>query len=93
MHIIVVKTFEEVALEKATETFGKNKYTNLIEVEVLNDDLLIVPRQLKIGQVVSVISDGTVYSSILSGRKTDSTTTLIFGTVRLELTKLLKGRG
>ncbi len=90
---IVTKTFEEVAHEKATETFGKNKYTNLIELEVFNDDDSLVPTALKVGQVVSVISDGNIYNSILTGRQINKTTRLIFGTVRLELTKLLKGRG
>lgn len=88
----VTKTFEEASLEKAEATFTKNKYTNLIELEVFNDDDLIRPTELKVGQVVSVISDGVAYSSILTGRSISETTELIFGTIRLELTKIMKGR-
>lgn len=90
---VVTKTFAEVAYEKAVEAFGKNKYTNLIELELFNDDDQIRPTALKVGQVVSVVSDGVVYKTILTGREINKTTKLIFGTVRLELTKLLKGRG
>lgn len=89
---VVTKTFEEAAHEKAESTFSKNKYTNLIELEILNDDDLINPTHLKIGQVVSVISEGIAYNSILTGREVNNTTTLIFGTLRLELTKIMKGR-
>lgn len=88
----ITKTFEEAAHEKAEASFAKNKYTNLIEIEVLNDDELVNSKQLKVGQVVSVISDGVAYTSILTGRSINNTTTLIFGTLRLELTKIMKGR-
>lgn len=90
---IVVQTFQEVALEKAGEAFGRNKYTNLIKLKMANDDELINPKGLKVGQVVQIISNGVIYESILTAREIDTTTTLIFGTIRLELTKLLKGRG
>lgn len=89
---VVTKTFLEAAHEKAEATFQKNKYTNLIELKMLMEDELIKPKQLEIGQVVSIISEGVVYNSILTGREVNTTTKLIFGTVRLELTKLLKGR-
>lgn len=89
----VSKTFEEVAYEKAAESFGRNKFTNLIELTVVNNDDLIFPKEMKIGQEVAVISDGTIYRSILTGREIRNSTKLIFGTIRLELTKLLKGRG
>lgn len=88
----VVKTFEEAALEKASDIFGKNKYTNLIELEMFRDDSLINPDTLKVGQVVKVISNGIIYDSILTAREIKETTKLIFGTIRLELTKILKGR-
>ena len=41
---------------------------------------------------LNIISEGVSYTSILSGREIDTTVTLIFGTIRLELTKTLKGR-
>lgn len=90
---IVVKTFAEAAHEQAVEVFNKNKYTNLIELVMMSEDDQIHPEHLEVGQVVSVISDGNIYESILSGREINKTTKLIFGTVRLELTKKLKGRG
>ena len=88
----IVKTFEESAHEKAEATFTKNKYTNLIKLEMLNNDGLVNPTELRVGQVVSVISEGIAYNSILTGRDISDTTTLIFGTLRLELTKIMKGR-
>jgi len=90
---IITKTFAEAAQEKAVETFGKNKYTNLIELKIFNDDDLIQPKTLEVGQVVQVISKDSIYETILTGREINNTTKLIFGTVRLELTKKLKGRG
>ena len=84
--------FIEKAHDKAYQTFSKNKYDNLIELEVAADDDMLKPWTLKIGQVVNIISEGSSYTSILSGREIDDTVTLIFGTIRLELTKTLKGR-
>ena len=84
--------FEDKAYTKALQTFSKNKYDNLIELEVAADDEMIKPTALKIGQVVNVISEGNSYTSILSGREIEDTIVLIFGTIRLELTKSLKGR-
>ena len=78
--------------EKACKTFGANKYENLIEIECANDDQLIKPYEMDIGQLVRIYEDGTVYETILTGRKTKETTTLIFGNERMELTKILKGR-
>ena len=89
---VITKTFAEAAYEKAEATFTKNKYTNLIEVELLMDDNLINPHLLEVGQEVSVISNNVAHTSILTGREIGKTTTLVFGTVRLELTKIMKGR-
>ena len=84
--------FIEKAHNKAFQTFSKNKYDNLIELEVSAEDDMVKPKSLKVGQVVNIINDGNSYTSILSGREIDDTITLIFGTIRLELTKTLKGR-
>ena len=86
-------TFTDKALAKAQKTFDKNKYDNLIELSLINDDELLSPWAVGMGQIVNVISDGVSYSSILTGREMrDNVTTLIFGTIRQELTKYLKGR-
>ncbi len=90
--VTALSIFIEKAHDKAYQTFSKNKYDNLIELEMAIDDDLINPMALKTGQVVNIISEGVSYTSILSGREIEDTTTLIFGTIRLELTKTLKGR-
>ena len=77
---------------KAESNFAKNKYENLIEIEVLNNDTLVNPDTLNTGQKVKIIHNNIEYDSILSGRNVSDTTTLIFGLIRLELTKQLKGR-
>lgn len=90
----ITKTFEENADIKADEMFNKNKYENYITLEVLADDELIKPLSMEIGQVVNIISEGKSYSSKLTGLEYDGETVkLIFGYVRYELTKILKGRG
>lgn len=77
----------------ATKAFIKSKYQNLIEFTVLANDSILEPLNLKMGQVVNVIHDGKSYNSILSGRQiVAGKVKLIFGTIRLELTKYLKGR-
>lgn len=86
----ITKTFAQMADSEAAEVFGSIEYNNLIELEMLNDDSLIKPYQMEVGQVVNVISDGVSYISILTGRKIEQTTTLTFGTVRLDLTKILR---
>ena len=86
----ITRTFAKMADSEAAEVFGSIEYNNLIELEMLNDDSLVNPYSMEVGQVVNVISDGASYNSILTGRKIGQTTTLIFGTVRLDLTKRLK---
>jgi hypothetical protein len=56
----------------------------------MKKDALIHPEQMEFGQVVKIISDGTEYTSILTAREIGQTVKLIFGTVRLDLTKILR---
>lgn len=86
----ITKTFAKMADSEAAEVFGGIEYNNLIELEVLNDDSLVRPADMEVGQVVDVLSEGVSYRSMLTGRKVDQTTTLIFGTVRLDLTKRIR---
>lgn len=86
-------SFNEEAEKKAEASFAGNQYENLIELECLNDDMIVDPLGLRIGQTVEVISGQQVIESILTGRRIGETTMLTFGTIRLELTKFLKGRG
>lgn len=83
----VVETFEERALDKALEAFSVVKYDNLIELTMAADDELYHPMSMKIGQVVNVISDDKRYVSILSGKTFGDSVTLIFGKIRVDLTK------
>lgn len=83
-------TFADGALEAANNQFGNRTYNNLIEITVMNDDDLVKASELEIGRLVNVISNGVTYPSILTGYDRKDTMTLIFGTIRVELTKILK---
>ena len=55
---------------------------------------MIKPLDMNIGQVVNIIHEGVSYNSILSGKQIkNGLVTLIFGTIRLELTKILNMKG
>ena len=59
---------------------------------MVKGDSLVKPEELEIGQRVRIILQNNEYNTILTGKNEKETTTLIFGAVRLELTKILKGR-
>lgn len=83
-----------IAQNVADEIFAKNKYTNFIELTMRADDTMINPLSMEIGQIVSIIHDGVSYDSILTGKEIhDGIVKLIFGTIRLELTKILNMKG
>lgn len=85
------ETFEAAALAKAMSDLKATKYENLIEIECQEDDLLIRPHTRYIGQEAVIIKNETSYSTILTGYQYKSgKAKLIFGTIRLELTKILK---
>ena len=87
------EAFQEKADAKAESTFASNRYDNLIELEMVKDDALIKPQTMAVGQRASVIHEGVIYETALTGKKvTVETQQLIFGDIRLELTKILKGR-
>lgn len=76
----------------ATKAFAKSKYKNLIEFTVLKDDSILEPVKMREGQEVQVIHQGNAYNSILTGWRTaGGLIKLTFGTIRLELTKIIKG--
>lgn len=83
-------TFADMAQDYADKTFDTESYNNLIEITVKNDDALVVPSNLTIGQIVNVITNGASYASILTGIERGEKTKLIYGTIRLELTKILR---
>lgn len=84
------ETFEEVAYEKALSELTTG-YENLIELTALKNDGIIRPDTWNIGDKAKILKGGREYESILTGKKySDSTITLIFGSIRLELTKKIK---
>lgn len=83
-------TFADAADSAAASVFGEVTYNNLIEITCLHDDELIRPKELKIGSVVSVIHDGVSYGSIMTGYQlSNNIITLVFGSIRADLTKLI----
>lgn len=74
----------------ADRMFDRDSYNNLIEIEVENEDNLVLPATLTIGQIVDVITEGYSYPSIMTGVTVGQTTRLICGTVRVELTKRVR---
>ena len=75
----------------AASVFGEVTYNNLIEIKCLYDDVLILPMDLDIGSVVTVIHEGNAYTSIMTGYELeDNVINLIFGSIRADLTKLLR---
>lgn len=84
---VIVETFAEKALDQAIDAFSVVEYNNLIELTMPIDDPLNKPMGLKIGQVANIISDDKQYQSILSGKTVSNTVTLVFGIVRVDLTK------
>ena len=86
------KTFHDIAYERAYSRMSLPVYNNLIEIEVMNDDGLVQPQKLQIGQQATIIRNNTAYQTMLTGKKVGDTTILVFGAVRLELTKKLKRR-
>ena len=84
-------TFADAAASAAASVFGEVTYNNLIEIKCLYDDELIRPKELKIGSVVTVIHEGNAYTSIMTGYQLeDNVINLIFGSIRADLTKLLR---
>lgn len=86
------KTFAQLADSDAAQFFGNANYSNLIELIMPNNDSLIKPHEMQIGQIVSVISAGKSYTSILTGKAISDRTKLTFGLVRIDLTKIIKRR-
>lgn len=85
-------TFADLAAREAAKLFEQTSYNNLIELTVLNDDALIGAKTMLIGQTVNIVSDGVSYPSLLTGREVGRVTKLIFGTIRIDLTTILKQR-
>lgn len=87
------KTFADAALELANKQFGnENKANNLIELWINKNDTMVSPTDMEVGQWVTIIANGTSYLSLFTGYEIGEKMKLIFGTIRLDLTKILKRR-
>lgn len=84
-------TFAQNADSVAASVFGEVTYNNLIEIKCMADDTLINPMDLQIGSVVTVLHDGAAYTSIMTGYQLENNViNLIFGSIRADLTKILR---
>lgn len=87
------RTFANAAKEAADSTFNGVEWENLIELEVDLSDELVTPLSLQYGQKINILHEGVMYTSILTGKQISDRVILIFGTVRHDLTKILKSGG
>jgi hypothetical protein len=81
--------------DKAKCEFSANEYSHNIEITVKKDDSLVRPLYWDVGQSFRIVRNGTTYNTILTGREImkNGLVKLTFGTMRIELTKLLNMKG
>ena len=84
------QTFEQRAYEEAVQRLQIEKTNNYIEIEVHSDANSF--NTWKIGQKVKIFHEGNEIQSTLTGIKKNKTLTLIFGAIRMELTKKIARR-
>lgn len=81
--------FSANAEQRATAALTPQTNNNLIEIELAASNKLVDAASMKIGTTATIIDDAT-YSTVLTGfEKSENITKLVFGIVRLELTKKL----
>ena len=84
------ENFAKEAYSRAYEQMHPEKYKQCIELSYREDDRMIEPDNLKIGQKVEIYNRGQIYPTVLTGyRQSEGLITLTFGCIRLELTKKL----
>ena len=77
-----------------TKQFATTKFKNVIELSFMATDSMINPLTMNISQIVEIIKDGKSYNSVLTGREIkNGLVKLIFGMIRLDLTKILNMKG
>ena len=81
--------------DKAKCEFSANEYSHNIEITVKKDDSLVKPLYWDVGQSFRIVRNGTTYNTVLTGREImkNGLVKLTFGTMRIELTKLLNMKG
>ena len=83
---VITKSFADVAAEQAKQKFDDIKWRNYIELDVGLENIFKA-NDLKIGQVVNIDHQGKTYETILTGKVIGNFLTLMFGTIRVDLTK------
>lgn len=86
---VITKTFAVVAKEQADQKFGNLRWKNHIEID-LGIDNIFNATDMRIGQKATILYQGKTYETILTGKKISDILTLIFGTIRVDLTKKLQ---
>ena len=82
------ETWEQEALEAATEALAPQQYDNEIILTYRAGDGLTHPENIPIGAQARILTGGEAYTSILTGRTIGvGTVELTFGRVRVALTK------
>lgn len=79
--------FKNAADEQADQRFGDLQWTNYIELSVLKENKTIDPESLEIGQKTCIFYNKKYYDTILTGKKIGDMITLMFGKLRLDLSK------
>ena len=88
-----VEAFALSALDAAFSFLSGLNWDNLIELEVLLNDPVIKPMELKIGQTVTIYYKEGKYSSMLTGKHYSSNVvTLMFGSERIQYSKRRRER-
>lgn len=85
----ITKSFADVAAEQAKQKFGDINWRNCIEIDVGVENMFDAIN-MRIGQLVTIQYKGNMYETILTGKKLGYVLTLIFGTIRVDLTKKLQ---
>lgn len=84
------ENFLEEAYSRAYEQMTPEKYQQCIELSFREDDRMVSPNQTHIGQLVEIWYQGKRYTSVMTGYSREKgVVTLVFGCIRLELTKKL----
>lgn len=85
---------EDFALEaeqRAREDLTPEDFDNLIEITVHEEDKLIPPEKIRIGEIVTIKANGQSWQSVLTGyEKVQDTHKFVFGYVRVDLDKILR---
>lgn len=80
--------FGTAAANRAADVFTPQEFNNLIELTVTTGDRLV--HDYGVGDAVQIIKDGVAYPSVMTGYTLKGNVVkLIFGAVRIDLTKIL----